>query len=94
MIEFKSPTPTQQKARQRNHHIRMLRGLYANARGYLDPDLVEPVYRAVDQQLLRLGAQPETQRRFEDREAMKAGHGYYKGYGKRRHFVHYEDTKR
>jgi hypothetical protein len=25
---------------------------------------------------------------------MKAGHGYYKGYGKRRHFVHYEDTKR
>ncbi len=80
------------ETRLRNDRIRRLRGLYVNANHLLDNYLADTVKSVIDAQLRNLGAQTHTEREREEIQAMHDG-GYYKGYGKRRKFVKYEDVK-
>lgn len=89
---FRVLSEAETKARHRNHRIRMLRGLYANALSYLTGPRMLSVLAEVDAELAELGAQLETVRRRENRRAAIEGIGYYKGYGKRRKFVMYEEA--
>ena len=68
----KPPTEKQKAARERNHHIWRLRGVYGN-HGPLDPDLSQKVKDAIDEQLVRLGAEPEGERRKKRWEELERG---------------------
>jgi hypothetical protein len=57
----KRPTQKQNEARMRNHKIWRLRGLWWNM-GLLDPDLKAMAQKAIDTQLVRLGAVTEQAR--------------------------------
>lgn len=85
------PTILQQQTRWRNDKIRRLRGLWVNST-LMEPGIATQVQHLIDMQLRRWDAQPEAERRAEDRAALTEGTGYYKGFGKRRKFFKYEDS--
>lgn len=80
-------SPKQIEAHLRATKIRNLRGFYGQARYALTEHRAKQVMALIDEELVLLEAQPQSQREREDYEVRHRG--YYKGYGKRRKFVPY-----
>lgn len=86
-------TEAQEQAWQRSNRIRLLRGLYGGASYLLDEAGKKQVLSTIDMNLISLGAQSESDRRKEDREAALEGKGHYVGFGKKRRFELYDDQR-